>query len=534
MSRRLYDLLTAQAEKRPDVTAVVMNGARLTYRDLADASDRLARALIEAGCREGDRVCLFVPKSPEAIIGMLGAMKAGASYVPIDTASPAKRVARIVATCEPAVVLATEPGMPLLREVLAIEGIRRPAAIGRIDRPAPPGARPEADFTWAEIEHLSGSPLPRRGAASDAAHILFTSGSTGQPKGVVVNHASVLAFVDWANRYFDMRAGDRTSGHSPFHFDLSTFDIYGTLAVGAELHLVPPEFNLLPHKLAELIRTQALTQWFSVPSALAYMAKFDVVAQGDFPHLKRLLWCGEVLPTPVLIHWMKRLPHVTFTNLYGPTEAAIASSHYTLPRCPTDERAPIPIGTACDGEELLVLDEARNPLPRGEIGHLYIRGAGLSPGYFRDPEKTREAFFAVSPATPGDRIYRTGDLARVGDDGLVYFIGRADTQIKSRGYRIELGEVEAAAHALPSLKECAVVATRTSDFDGDVICCAYVPADGVTVTVARLRRELSELLPAFMLPARWLCFDALPKNQNGKIDRRALKERFDEREASSV
>src|SRR5207249_12279674 len=293
----------------------------------------------------------------------------------------------------------------------------------------------------------------------DPAHILFTSGSTGLPKGVVITHASVRAFIEWAVAYFGTAPTDRISGHPPLHFDLSTFDMFGTFAAGAELHLVPPEANLLPHKLAELIRSAELTQWFSVPSVLNYMAKFDVVKHDDFPSLRRVLWCGEVFPTPALIYWMKRLPHATFTNLYGPTETTIASSYYTVPSCPEDEKAAIPIGRACDGEELLVLGERLQPVAAGTVGDLYIRGVGLSPGYWNELEKTK-AVFLPNPHSPDptERLYKTGDLARIGEDGLIYFHGRSDFQIKSRGYRIELGEIETALHALNCLRECAILA----------------------------------------------------------------------------
>jgi acyl-coenzyme A synthetase/AMP-(fatty) acid ligase len=239
-----------------------------------------------------------------------------------------------------------------------------------------------------------------------------------------------------------------------------------------------------------------------------------------------VLWCGEVFPTPALRYWMQRLPRVPFTNLYGPTEATIASSYYTLPQCPGDDRDAIPIGRPCAGEALLVLDDALRAVAPGEVGDLYIRGVGLSRGYWRDPEKTAAAF-RPNPEDPGDRLYRTGDLARVGEDGLVYFLGRADSQVKSRGYRIELGEIEVALQSLPGLAESAVIARSTDGFEGTVICCAYVPRPGVEVTPLMLRKDVGALLPAYMLPSEWKAFTGrLPRNANGKIDRRRIRDEW--------
>jgi len=306
------------------------------------------------------------------------------------------------------------------------------------------------------------------------------------------------------------------------------FDAFGAFAAGAELHLVPPALNLLPGALADFIRASALTQWFSVPSVLIYLAKVDAVRLDDFPALRRLLWCGDVLPPPVLRYWMTRLPRVRSTNLYGPTETTVASSYYTIPRCPDEDTAAVPIGAACEGEHLLVLDGDLRPVPPGQVGELYVSGVGLSPGYWRDPDRTRAAFLPPpGHSDSGERMYRTGDLARLGDDGLVYFLGRADSQVKSRGYRIELGEIETWLHTLGGLTESAIVAVATGGFEGATICCAYVPAAGVEVTARSLQKELAARVPAYMLPSRWLAFDALPKNANGKIDRPRLRQEFE-------
>lgn len=524
----LQQWLTKQAEQRAEAVAVVLKKERVTYGELEEDSNRLARLLQAAGCRRGDRVCFLMPKAPAAILSQLAILKADCIYVPLDASSPAPRLAKIVEVGAPRVILGAGPVAKLLDELLAEVAIADKPLIGWLGEAAPANNQFTISFVRTDAQSYSDTSLSYQNSSADPAHIIFTSGSTGMPKGVVITHANVMQYVEWAVSYFGTTAADRVSGHSPLHFDLSTYDIFGAFAAGAQIHLIPAELNLLPQKLADYVRTAELTQWFSVPSLLNYMAKLDAVKPNDFPSLKRLLWCGEVFPTPSLRYWMQRLPHVQFTNLYGPTEATIASSYYTLPACPASDDEPVPIGEPCAGEALLVLDGEMKPVPVGEIGDLYIGGVGLSPGYWRDLEKTAAAF-VPDPRDPQQRIYRTGDLARLGEDGQVYFLGRADSQIKSRGYRIELGEIETALNALGLLRECAVVAIETGGFEGTLICCAYVPLSATQsgeVKPVSLRQALSAKLPGYMLPARWLDLARMPKNANGKIDRRQLKEEF--------
>jgi amino acid adenylation domain-containing protein len=526
MTSLLQHGVTAQAEAHPESVAIAFKNERLTYGALEETSNRLARLLTDAGCRRGDRVALLMPKMPAAIVAMLGVLKADGIYVPLNPADPEARLARTLEASDCRFILAAGPVGRVLRDTLAVAKLRQQPLIGWLDTETPE-TEPASTFN---LRDLAACPATRPAYANsglDIAHILFTSGSTGTPKGVMITHESVVHIIRWASAHFGITRTDRISQHPPLRFDVSTFDIFCALWAGAELHLVPPELNLLPHKLAQFIREARLTQWFSVPSVLNLMANFDTVRQGDFPALRRVLFAGEAIPTPTLIHWMRRLPHAQFTNLYGPTETTIVSSYYTLPRCPASEREPVPIGTACDGEQLLVLDEQLQPVARGDIGDLYIRGVGVSPGYWRDPEKTRNAFLSCPGGEgPSDRIYKTGDLARLGADGLYYFVGRADTQIKSRGYRIELGEIEAALNSLPGLRESAVVAIKSAGFEGWLICCAYVPAPDSDVSPESLRKGLAGLVPVYMLPARWMAFDVLPKNVNGKFDRPGLKDEF--------
>jgi amino acid adenylation domain-containing protein len=498
---------------------------RLTYGELEAWSNRLARLLRDAGCRRDDRICLLTAKTPAALVAMHAALKADCAYVPVDVATPPVRAAKVIEAAQPKLLLVDSSAGGLL-EGLSSAGVDTSIPLGSLDDEKLQTGGFPARFQRSDAETFPDTRLSYEHAADDIAHILFTSGSTGVPKGVPITHSNVIHFVEWAVRHFGITKSDRSSGHPPLHFDLSTFDIYGTFLAGAELHLVPAELNLQPGKLADFIRDSALTQWFSVPSTLTLMAKFDALGHKVFPALRRLLWCGEVLPTPALIYWMQHLPHVTFTNLYGPTEATIASSYYTVPALPESETEPIPIGVACDGEELLVLDEDLRPATE-EVGEIYIAGVGLSPGYWRNDEATEAAFVAnpLSPE-PGARMYRTGDLGRLGKDGQVYFLGRADSQIKSRGYRIELGEIETALNALEELRESVVVGVPTDGFEGTAICCAYAPVPGSSIDPPGLRRRLADVLPGYMLPARWLRVAELPKNVNGKIDRRSIREQF--------
>ena len=525
----IQDAVSSQAQRNPDAVAVAFKDQVLTYGALDRQTNQLAAALKKAGCKKGDRVGLLLPKSISAIIGIVASLKAGCIYVPMDKASPAARLAKILDCCQPSCLLAVESTGKLLSATQSARQTASHVRIGWLDASldvGQPGAFFREDILNMPSEALEGDTKP-----DDPAHILFTSGSTGTPKGVTITHNNVASFIKWAARYFAMSSSDHVSCHAPLHFDLSTFDIWGTFLVGAQLHLMPQEVTLLPNTMADFINHNQVTQWCSVPSALSYMAQFDAVPPKGFPSLRRVMWCGEVLPINTLRYWMKRLPDVRFSNLYGPTEATIASSFFTVPGSPGEDDKEVPIGTACEGESLWILNGDLNAVPRGFVGEIYIGGVGLSPGYWGDPEKTESAF--IQHPEYG-RIYKTGDLARMDEYGLVHFLGRVDSQIKSRGYRIELGEIESALHGLGLLTNCAVVALETDSFEGTTICCAYVPAAAANRSVPHLRRILAEVIPAYMLPSAWAECQSLPLNPNGKIDRPAVKDMFRRLRGSSA
>lgn len=532
MARVLSDDVDGWAEKQPDAAAIIWADesgdlSSLSYRALSERSNRIARFLIDRGVERGDRVAICIPKGPHAIAAMLGAAKAGAPYVPLDPESPTARIALILTAAQPRVLIGSSDAVAAVQAAVqaaeAEPGSPGPLVIGTLDEAAPAWPISPA-FTRADVDQHATTSPDVGVDDDDLAHILFTSGSTGVPKGVMITHRNVMSFVDWVTGHFGYTSDDQISGHSPLHFDLSTMDIYGTFAAGATLHPVPPKANVNPADLAAFIRERKLTQWFSVPSALNHLVRFDVLEPGDFPHLERLVWCGEVLPTPTLISLMSKIPHAEFTNLYGPTEATIASSWFQVADRPADPTAEIPIGRACAGEELHVLTPTGSPAATDEIGELYIEGVGLSPGYWRDVEKTTSTF--RTDLIAGRRLYNTGDLARRRADGELIFVGRSDTQVKSRGYRIELGEIEAALRVVDGVVDSAVVAIDAGGFDGVTICGAYVASE--TVKPGRIRNGLGATIPRYMVPQRWLRFDELPKNVNGKVDRPALRAAFEE------
>ena len=372
MTALLHDYLLERAQDSAEDVAVVLGERRLSYGELERASNRLARQLVDIGCRRGDRIGLLTDKSPEAIVAVMASLKAGCAYVPLDVGSPAQRLERIVRSGQPAALLVGGPHAELGNELVA----RVPGPlIGALDRPAAQRLQAPPAFTSEDAGAQSAEVLDRVGRPDDLAHILFTSGSTGTPKGVMITHANVCAFIDWAVPHFGIRRGERLSGHPPLHFDLSTFDVYGAMASGAELHLVPGNL-VLARQLADLITDHALTQWFGVPSAMTYMARFGGLPEAGFPSLERVLWCGEVLPASVLIQWMKRVPQARYANLYGPTEATIASTFHPVHVVPHDGGAAIAIGRPCGGEDVFVLGDEGQQLSAGEVGEIHIAGAG--------------------------------------------------------------------------------------------------------------------------------------------------------------
>lgn len=512
-------LLQAAADARPDSIAVVDGERQVDYSELDRSSNRIANLLRELGVRKGDRVGVLLDKSYEAISGIYGILKAGAAYVPIDPQAPATRQAYILRDAGVSVLLSgcSKAGAwaTLLGEgasvdtVIVLDGDPPLADVAALtvlgaDRVA------AADPTRPKVETID----------FDLAYILYTSGSTGSPKGVMLTHRNCLAFVHWVAAEFGLTAEDRVASHAPLHFDLSTFDLYAAARVGAPVVLVPPGASVFPMELRRFIESAGITVWYSVPTTLTMLVRRGGLAGGEFPELRIILFAGEVFPTPHLRRLMQFLPHVRFANLFGPTETNVCT-WYDVPELPEEMTDAIPIGRAIDNVEAFAVTEDGARAAPGEIGELYVRGPTVMQGYLGDPVRSAERLVPnpLNDALP-QPVYRTGDLVQELDDGNYRFLGRRDSQIKSRGYRIELGDVEAALHAHPGVLECAVVAVPDDLVTNRLK--AFVTLQNGNLSRSDLVAFCAARIQSYMIPEEFEFRDELPRTSTGKVDRQAL------------
>ncbi len=517
MDRLIHDLLTASARRHPDRTAVEDGDRTLTYAELDAASNRVANLLRERGVERGDRVGLFLEKSLESIVGLYGALKAGAAYVPLDPRSPTSRLGYIVRDCGIRVLLTGAEKADAWSDLTAdASPLHTMVVLNADDVEAAPGVR---TLSRRDVDASGPMPPAVEQIDLDLAYVLYTSGSTGAPKGVMLSHLNALAFVLWAAETFEIRPDDRLSSHAPLHFDLSVFDLFATAAASAAVVLVPPEASVFPVHLRDFIADRRISVWYSVPSILSMLALRGGLAHRSLPDLRTILFAGEVFPIGFLRTLTELLPHVGFHNLYGPTETNVCT-WYTVKPADRDRSEPVPIGRAIDGVEVFAVDENGRRVPHGEVGELLVRGDTVMHGYWGDPVRTERGLVA-DPTGRGlrDAAYRTGDLVRLDDGGNYVLHGRRDHQIKSRGYRIELGEIETAIYAHPDVLECAVIAIPDPLVTNRIH--AFVAGrPGLTETA--VVRICGERIPQYMVPERIELRDALPKTSTGKIDRQAI------------
>jgi amino acid adenylation domain-containing protein len=497
----LPELVEAQVGRTPDATAVSFEGERLCYAELDQRANRVARRLRAMGAGPETLVGVCAERSCELVVGLLGVLKAGAAYVPLDPEHPAERLAFML----------EDAAAPMLLTQRRLVG-RLPPTSARVlllDDPA----------AWAG-EPAERPPAGPRTRPDNVAYVIYTSGSTGRPKGVANTHRGIVNRLDWMQRAYRLGAGDVVAQKTPVSFDVSVWELFWPLLTGARLVLARPGGHRDPAHLRDLIVREQVTTAHFVPSMLAaFLAEEGVERCGS---LRRVICSGEELPLEAARRFLRRLPGCELHNLYGPTEAAVDVSAWPCRPEALAGLTRVPIGGPIQNLRLYVLGPELEPVPVGVAGELHLGGVGLARGYHGRPGLTAQRFVPDPFGPPSSRLYRTGDLARWRPDGTVEFLGRIDDQVKLRGLRIEPGEVEAVLRERPEVRDTAVMVRE--DAPGDRRLVAYLTATpgGDPLDPGRLRAFLAARLPDYMVPAAFVPLDALPVTPNGKLDRKAL------------
>jgi amino acid adenylation domain-containing protein len=520
MIENLPQILGETAERHGARAALVMDGRTITYAELEAESNRFAHSLIRNGVSRGDRVALWLPKSIETVVAIYGIMKAGAAYVPIDPGAPEVRMGYIAGDCSVAGMVTLKDRASAIK--MAFEGGAPMKAVWYTDAcgSEAPATADSLGIAWqmAIRERTDGVDCPAR--ADDLAYILYTSGSTGQPKGVMLSHRNALSFVDWAAATFAISAEDRLANHAPFHFDLSVFDLYVGARAGATVFPVSSRIAAFPAAIAKQWSEQKLTVWYTTPSTLVLMLTRGGLATVDLSALRLLLFAGEVFPTKYLRSLMELAPRVRFANLYGPTETNVCTWYEVS--SPPEGNTPVPIGQACSNCEVYILDDALKPVSDGRVGELWVSGGTVMQGYWGRRERTSQTLKSIE-VRPGLTVcaYNTGDLVRMRADGNLEFLGRRDHQIKTRGYRVELGEIESVLHRHPAVEE-AVVLALPDETMGHRMAAVVVTKQNVEVSKAELQQHCADTLPRYMVPGSVEFQSNLPRTSSGKVDRQTL------------
>ncbi|MGO3296387.1 MAG: amino acid adenylation domain-containing protein, partial [Marinobacter sp.] len=491
----IHQLIERQSAATPEATAVVFEYQSLSYSELNTRANRLSHYLIGLGVRPETRVGIAMERSIEMVVGLLAILKAGGAYVPLDPEYPSERLAFI----------AEDSGIELLltqhhlRESLPIANKLSVVELDRLDVAHHASSNPTVELHG---EHL--------------AYVIYTSGSTGRPKGAAIRHGALTNCMVWMQQTYQLNDKDAVLHKAPFGFDVSVWEIFWPLSVGARLVIAQPGDHRDPERIIELIQLHGVTTLNFVPSMLkAFLAYPDVKAN---TRLKHIMCGGEAVPATLQQDVAEYLDGANLHDLYGPTETTIHVTHWW---CRDDAHRQIPIGRPISGTRTYVLDGELNLVPQGVAGELYLGGVSLARGYLNRSDLTAERFIA-DPFKEGERLYRTGDLVRWREDGQLEYLGRLDHQVKIRGLRIELGEIEAELLSQPEVREAVVVAQESPH--GSRLVAYVVPQADSELDTSSLREALGQRLPDYMVPGVVVILDTLPLNANGKVDRKALPE----------
>ncbi|MCI6164853.1 MAG: amino acid adenylation domain-containing protein [Lachnospira sp.] len=494
------DYLNNTAKKYADKVAVVDDHRSMTFKELRDEAMHLSMELIKinAFCKP---VAVYMDKSSECISAFMGTLYSGNFYTMIDVKMPVSRILKITDTLQPVAIITDE------KHLEEVNNIANGAKVICYE---------EALKNTLDEELVNK--VSSRILGKDIMYVLFTSGSTGMPKGVMISHQSLVDFIEWGSNQFNIDDTFVLGNQTPLYFSMSVFDVYQMIKNAATLYLIPTKLFSLPAMLMQYLYDNKINTVFWVPSALTFLSTLGALKSPYLPELRNVFFGGEVMPVKQLNRWIDVYPDVRYVNFYGPTEVTDTCTFYEVNRHFENSES-LPMGNACKNMDVFLLNEKDEPVKDGDIGEVCVRGIGLANGYYNAPEKTAEVFVR-NPLNKlyNETIYRTGDLARKNEYGEFVYISRKDFQIKHLGRRIELGEIETAISSIEEIDSC---------------CCLYNHKKSKIVMIYQgnilendVVDHLKELVPDYMLPNIKIKLDAMPLNLNGKVDRHKLEEEY--------
>ena len=498
--KNILEYLERTAELYPDKTGFTDVSTEATFSQVMSNAKKIACSLKD--CPSNSPVAIMIDRSVRCIEAMFASVYAGCFYTVIDVSSPASRISKIAEALEPQAVITGSAFSDDAGRIFAGADIV-------LYEDAVENAIDDGFLTHVRSMMIDTDPL----------YVLFTSGSSGTPKGTVLSHRSVMSYIDWVSEEFGFDEATSFGSQTPLYFSMSVTDLYSTVKGGGTYNIIPKSSFSFPVKLIEYINKKQVNTIYWVPSALSIASSWNLFEYVMPQYLRTVLFAGEVMPVKHLNYWRKFLPDCTYANLFGPTETTDICTFYRVDRTFENDES-LPIGKACDNCGVLLLtDDGREALP-GEEGELIVRGSFLADGYYNDPEKTAAAFpqNPLNKAYP-ERVYRTGDIARLNEKGEFIYISRKDFQIKRSGYRIELGEIEAAVGSLDGVTACSALYDAAS---GSII----VLYEGKAKDASAISTKARAKLPSYMRPDKIIRIKAMPYNANGKIDRGRLRAEY--------
>lgn len=493
----VLEMLEGASCKFGNKLAFADSSMQVTYAEAVEAARKIGSSLAQEKTSKRS-IAVLVPKGVKMLISFFGVVYSGNFYVPIDADMPIDRILLILETLGTKSIIVDDTTC-----VMDLGGFN--------DLKIPYQTLVSGEINNEILRDIRGKAID-----TDPVYALFTSGSTGMPKGVIVSHRSILTYAKWCVETFQFDESTVFGNQTPFYFSMSVLDIYSTICSGAALYVIPKIMFTFPVNLMEFLNENKINTIYWVPSALCLITKFDMFSAIKLPYLKKVLFAGEVMPAKHLNLWIKNLPDALYANLFGPTEITDIGVYYIVDREFQDDEA-IPIGRACTNVDLFVLDENNREVTEPYvIGELYYRGSYLGYGYYNNWEKTREVYVQnpLNDAYP-EIVYKSGDLVRFNEHGELVYVCRKDYQIKHMGYRIELGEIESAASSFAGIDRCAAI----YEAKGDNILLFY---EGSKCDEEELGVYMKDRLPVYMLPQKIYKLKQLPLNENGKIDRKVL------------